>query len=135
MFCHFIITPLVISSWRSLFALYDLLFSDDTVTSELSCLALGFVLGATLLLLEEAFALMTVKVEREGFLYKLLLENACYLVIFAVNVLMWRGAWLTTKRSAMLQRIFSQFHLELESLSYRSRHSNSCSTRFCLTGL
>ena len=84
-----------------------LVFPEDALTSELVCFVLGFVLAATLLVLEEALALLTVKVEREGFVYKLLFENACYLVIFAVNVLLWRGAWLLVKRSVSVSIAFS----------------------------
>ena len=97
--CHFVIMALTICSWRGLFnVIGDVIFPGSTLLSDIVCLVAGFCLAVILLLLEELFARVTLAIEKEGFMYKLLFEDFCYLIVFMANVVLWRGAWHLTSR-------------------------------------
>ena len=66
--------------------------------SDLVCLCVGFLLAAFVLLIEAPLAAVCGKIEKEGFVYKLLFEDLCYAVIYLVCVLLWRGGWRCTVR-------------------------------------
>lgn len=59
------------------------------------CLAVGYGLTLFLFIIEEPLAKMAIKMESKGFYYKLLWEDVVYVFVFAINVILWRGAWNT----------------------------------------
>ena len=97
--CHFVIMALTICSWRGLFnVIGDVIFPGSTLLSDIVCLVAGFCLAVILLLLEELFARVTLAIEKEGFMYKLLFEGAVQSIASATSCRVWNRVLMLTPR-------------------------------------
>ena len=90
---------LVITSWRGLWNFeFAFIYPDDPQYGDHFCLVLGYILVIFLYSMEEPLAKGTLMMERKGFWYKVVYEDVCYFVIFALHGVLWRGAWNCTAR-------------------------------------
>ena len=97
LFTHFFLLGLVIATWRGLWNFQlAIIYPDDIVYGDHFCLAVGFLLGIFMFLMEEPLAYLALKVEKYGFWWKLLYEDIVYFCIFFLHGILWRGAWNCT---------------------------------------